>query len=113
MPLLMSPIDGQPMRQVNRYGIELDVCASSGGIWLDKGELEKLLAIIREETLKENGDAAAYAPHPPQIHGGYVYNKRDDDDDDDDRRHHRHEKDRYYKDKPKGKMSRVLDIFDF
>ncbi len=113
MPLLMSPIDGQPMRQVNRYGIELDVCASSGGIWLDKGELEKLLAIIREETLKENGPAAAYASQPHSTHPQQYHRHDDDDDDDDDRRGHRHEKGEYSRGKPKGKMSRVLDIFDF
>ena len=37
MPLLTSPIDGVAMRQICRYGIELDVCPTSGGVWLDKG----------------------------------------------------------------------------
>ena len=37
MPLLTSPIDGVAMRQIRRYGIELDVCPTSGGVWLDKG----------------------------------------------------------------------------
>jgi uncharacterized protein len=36
MPLLTSPIDGSA-RQIRRYGIELDVCPTSGGVWLDKG----------------------------------------------------------------------------
>ena len=26
MPLLTSPLDGVAMRQIRRYGIELDVC---------------------------------------------------------------------------------------
>jgi hypothetical protein len=25
------------MRQIRRYGIEMDVCPTSGGVWLDKG----------------------------------------------------------------------------
>ena len=37
MPLLTSPIDGVAMRQIRPYGIELDVCPTSGGVWLDKG----------------------------------------------------------------------------
>ena len=37
MPLLTSPIDGVAMRQIRRYDIELDVCPTSGGVWLDKG----------------------------------------------------------------------------
>lgn len=56
MPLLISPIDNTPMLHLNRYGIEIDVCTKSGGVWLDKGEFEKLVALIRE--------AAALADHP-------------------------------------------------
>ena len=55
MPLLTSPIDGSPMKQINRYGIEIDVCPTSGGIWLDKGELEKLMSFIREQAVNEPG----------------------------------------------------------
>ena len=50
MPLMTSPIDGSAMRQVRRYGVELDVCPNSGGVWLDKGELERLLALVRDEA---------------------------------------------------------------
>ena len=49
MPLATSPIDGSPMKQVTRLGIEIDVCQTSGGIWLDKGELEKMISMIRAE----------------------------------------------------------------
>ncbi|PKP82723.1 MAG: hypothetical protein CVT79_04595 [Alphaproteobacteria bacterium HGW-Alphaproteobacteria-18] len=53
MPLLISPIDGQSMRTVRRHGIEIDVCPSSGGVWLDRGELDKLIEIIREDAVRE------------------------------------------------------------
>lgn len=92
MPLITSPIDGAPMRQIHRYGIEFDVCATTGGVWLDKGELEKLIALVKEETLA--------GASPPQRRN------RDDDDDDDndgDRRGGRHG----------GKRSRLADLFDF
>lgn len=56
MPLLTSPIDGAPMRQIHRYGVEFDVCPTTGGVWLDKGELEKLIALVKEETRSEDGD---------------------------------------------------------
>lgn len=97
MPLIKSPIDGTPMRQINRYGIEFDVCASTGGVWLDKGELEKLIALVKEETLNEN--SGSYGGQ--RAHGRF----RDDDDDyDDDRSRSRHSG---------GKRSRLADIFDF
>lgn len=89
MPLINSPIDGAPMRQINRYGIEFDVCPTTGGIWLDKGELEKLIALVKEETLSEA------SPRQRRSH--------DDDDYDDDRRGGRHDR----------KRSRLTDLFDF
>lgn len=53
MPLLISPIDGSPMKQIQRFGIEIDVCPTSGGVWLDKGELEKLLMLVKEVAEEE------------------------------------------------------------
>jgi Zn-finger nucleic acid-binding protein len=55
MPLISSPIDGSPMREIERYGVKMDICPTSGGIWLDKGELEKIIMMIREEALREAG----------------------------------------------------------
>ena len=58
MPLMTSPIDGSPMREVERYGVKMDICPSSGGIWLDRGELEKIIMAIREEALVDGGISA-------------------------------------------------------
>lgn len=55
MPLMSSPIDGSPMREIERYGVKIDICQTSGGIWLDRGELEKIIMMIREEALREGG----------------------------------------------------------
>lgn len=38
----LSPATGAPMKQITLMGVVLDVCASSGGVWLDAGELEQL-----------------------------------------------------------------------
>jgi hypothetical protein len=99
MPLIMSPIDGSPMRQVKRYGIEIDVCPTSGGIWMDKGELEKLMAFLREEAINEQNNTPP--AHSAQRHNNY----RDDDEDGYGRNQENYGK--------KSKMSRVMDIFDF
>lgn len=140
MPLLVSPIDGSPMRQIHRYGIELDVCPTSGGVWLDKGELEKILAILQEDLEAAAAQRARPAAPAPQaqpqqpqqpVYEQPRYRERDDDDrrdarqyrdrDDDDHRYRDRKYDeKYYKDdkyrgKPykKDRMSRVFDIFDF
>ncbi len=101
MPLLMSPIDGAPMKQVHRYGIEIDVCPTTGGIWLDKGELEKLMALLKEEA--QNDHPGDYRERPKAHYPG---NRHHDDDDD----HYERDHGRYSK---KSKMSRIIDIFDF
>lgn len=101
MPLLISPIDGSPMKQINRYGIEIDVCPTTGGIWLDKGELEKLIALLKEESVNDQP-----VPYRQRDEESY-YRSRDDDDDYDDHKRYA----RGYK--KKSKISRVMDIFDF
>ncbi|MEO0746736.1 MAG: zf-TFIIB domain-containing protein, partial [Pseudomonadota bacterium] len=35
--------------------VRIDVCPSSGGIWLDRGELEKIIMAVREEALMDGG----------------------------------------------------------
>lgn len=93
MPLLTSPIDGSPMRQIHRFGIELDVCPTSGGVWLDKGELEKLISLMNDEA------AAADPDRAPE------FRRHDREEDDEDLDHHRRRGGR--------RRSRLLDIFDF
>lgn len=90
MPLHTSPIDGAPMRTVRRYGIEIDVCPTTGGVWLDRGELEKLIEIIREDAEQEIPSRARL--------------RRDEDEVDDDGPSRRRRMDR---------KSRLLDLFDF
>lgn len=108
MPLLTSPIDGSPMRQIHRYGIEIDVCPTSGGIWLDKGELEKILALLQEES---NGGHPSSRPHEGPKHRDEGRYERDDDD------YHRYKEKGYYGSgkhyKKESKASRIMDMFDF
>lgn len=90
MPLLNSPIDGASMRQIHRYGIEFDVCPTTGGVWLDKGELEKLIALVKDESRAEG------APHRER------FDDHDEDDGHGDRSRHQG-----------GRRSRLSDLFDF
>ena len=108
----------QELKPTERQGIEIDYCPNCRGIWLDRGELDKLLdrsaAMITTQAAPTGYPAAppqtAYAP-PPQ-HGGWRrYDDDDDDDyDDDDRR-------RYYGqpgyDPRRRRRSWLGDLFDF
>jgi len=46
--LLLCPNCNASMQNVKRSGIEIDMCPSCRGVWLDRGELEKLLGEQRE-----------------------------------------------------------------
>ena len=35
------------MQEINRNDVQIDVCTSCRGVWLDRGELEKLLGRVR------------------------------------------------------------------
>lgn len=115
MPLLTSPVDGSPMRQIKRFGIELDVCPTSGGVWLDKGELEKLMALIQSAA---EAEAEAYAPLPQRAYaarpGAYSHDGDDYHRLKEYRSHKEHDGHHYKgKYKKKGPLHQVLDIFDF
>ena len=103
MPLLMCPNCDGSMQAVQRAGVEFDMCPRCRGVWLDRGELEKLMAFERDET-----QATYNAPRPyvrPDHHHDSGYKKRDDDDDDRYRRHGQY---------GHGKKKRfdLFDIFD-
>lgn len=40
--------DGVKMREVEKESILIDICPSCKGVWLDRGELDKLMAGVRE-----------------------------------------------------------------
>jgi Zn-finger nucleic acid-binding protein len=60
------PVDNELLQMTERSGVEVDYCPRCRGIWLDRGELDKLLERAERE-LRPMG-------------------RRDDDDDDDDYR---------------------------
>lgn len=51
------PVCGERMREIERQGVTVDICPGCKGVWLDRGELEK---IIQYET------AGEAAPAPPR-----------------------------------------------
>jgi hypothetical protein len=39
------------MQALNRAGVEFDMCPSCRGVWLDRGELEKVIENVRAESV--------------------------------------------------------------
>ena len=42
--VVVCPRDGAQLVEVERDGVMIDACPACRGIWLDRGELEKLIA---------------------------------------------------------------------
>ena len=61
---MACPIDGTTLVMSERQGIEIDYCPSCRGVWLDRGELDKI--IERNSTAEQ---PSAPPPPPPQQQG--------------------------------------------
>lgn len=96
---MQCPIDGTQLLIAERSGVEIDYCPQCRGIWLDRGELEKLMERANEIDVRE----ARMYNRPESLEK----RKRDYDDDyydDDDYRR--------YPRKRKTFMKELFDIFD-
>ena len=100
------PVDGTLLTIADRSGIEIDWCPTCRGVWLDRGELDKVI------------ERAA----PELTGGGGGSRRRDDDDRDryrDDRDRYRDDRDRYRDDddhrsgRRRKKGGLLGELFDF
>ncbi|MGC1272976.1 MAG: zf-TFIIB domain-containing protein [Planctomycetaceae bacterium] len=71
---MKCPTCNVDLRMTDRQGIEIDYCPQCRGVWLDRGELDKL--IERSSTYRESDrdDDASYPPDhrsPTGHQGGY------------------------------------------
>jgi uncharacterized protein len=39
------PVCGERLREIERSGVTVDVCPSCKGIWLDRGEIDKIIEV--------------------------------------------------------------------
>jgi uncharacterized protein len=60
---MTCPVDGATLVMSERQGIEIDYCPSCRGVWLDRGELDK---IIERSAVAPVQPQAPTPPAPPQ-----------------------------------------------
>lgn len=58
---MQCPVDGQVLVITEPSGVEIDYCPKCRGVWLDRGELDKIIGAAAQ--------VAAQPPQPPR--GGY------------------------------------------
>ena len=56
---MACPVDGTTLTMSERAGIEIDYCPTCRGVWLDRGELDKIIE-------RNSADSAPQPPQPPQ-----------------------------------------------
>jgi uncharacterized protein len=114
---MRCPVDNETLVMADRNGVEIDYCPKCRGVWLDRGELDKIIeraAGSEAAPLRAAAPAAAMQPAPPPVYqqppqaphqpqARRVRYDDDDDDDDDYRRGH----------KRKRRDSFLSDLFDF
>ncbi|KAM9861909.1 zf-TFIIB domain-containing protein [Leucobacter sp. BZR 635] len=64
------PSDGTTLLMSERQGIEIDYCPQCRGIWLDRGELDKILERAQAESeafVAQQAPQAPQAPQPPMV----------------------------------------------
>ncbi|WP_306115281.1 MULTISPECIES: zf-TFIIB domain-containing protein [unclassified Roseovarius] len=67
---MQCPIDGTQLVMTDRNGVEIDYCPQCRGVWLDRGELDKI--IERNMTQTPPPPPPQHAPERSYDHGhGY------------------------------------------
>ncbi|WP_245574376.1 zf-TFIIB domain-containing protein [Desulfovirgula thermocuniculi] len=68
------PVCRTPLRETPRYGVLLDLCPRCRGVWLDGGELEKVISLAREFHHTYEEHYIGHQPyHHPQAHPPHHY----------------------------------------
>ena len=60
---MRCPVDNETLVMADRGGVEIDYCPKCRGVWLDRGELDKII-----ERAMGAAPAAAPAPQPAPVH---------------------------------------------
>ena len=98
------PVDNELLQMTERSGVEVDYCPRCRGIWLDRGELDKILARADQEFAGAPGYRSDRSDSSSRV---------DHDDDDDDRYRERDEWMRT-SDRPRKKRKNFLsEMFEF
>lgn len=65
------PIDGTELRITDRSGVEIDYCPKCRGVWLDRGELDKMIdrAGAYDDDYDERKRSSEYRHHPKKRKG--------------------------------------------
>ncbi|WP_010141818.1 TFIIB-type zinc ribbon-containing protein [Oceanicola sp. S124] len=109
---MRCPVDGTELLMTDRQGVEIDYCPTCRGVWLDRGELDKIIERSEAPAAPTRPAPSRAAPMDEGHHGAHRYDPR--------AQHHgnhhapqhgSHYDKSYYK--KKKRKSLLSEIFDF
>ncbi|EQM74696.1 TFIIB-type zinc ribbon-containing protein [Microbacterium maritypicum] len=59
---MKCPVDGTALLITDRSGVEIDYCPQCRGVWLDRGELDKIIDRAAGATPAHSDDRGYYPP---------------------------------------------------
>lgn len=65
---MQCPVDGETLVISDRSGVEIDYCPKCRGVWLDRGELDKIL--------ERSGEPAAMPQRQGTVYGSGEHKKK-------------------------------------
>lgn len=68
---MKCPIDNNDLQMTERQGIEIDYCPKCRGVWLDRGELDKIIESSNEDFSSRQPQAPSQPNYQPPQYGGY------------------------------------------
>jgi uncharacterized protein len=71
MSRMKCPVDGTELSMTDRQGVEIDYCPQCRGVWLDRGELDKIIERTSDVAVQQPG------PRPQQSPHDYGHDRRD------------------------------------
>jgi Zn-finger nucleic acid-binding protein len=63
------PTDGATLVMSERSGIEIDYCPDCRGVWLDRGELDKIIERSLGQAIPQPSAPAEHQHHRPEQQG--------------------------------------------
>lgn len=102
---MQCPVDGETLVMTDRNGVEIDYCPRCRGVWLDRGELDKIIdraGAAAPQAAAPQAAAPVYQPEPRPAAPQERRRSRGGDDDDDRRYGKRKRRDSF-----------LSDLFDF
>ena len=75
---MKCPVCATEMDEHARHGVKIDHCPACGGVWLDRGELDHLIAAVRPPLTLQDPDPPRPAPprRNPEAPRGEHYAKK-------------------------------------